>query len=88
MSKKEMLARAKRDYPVGCTFISPHNNKVYIRYASSYEYNGIYDGIDNSVLCIINEEGSVGEYLFIDGQWAKIISYPDGYNIKSNYYFY
>ncbi len=86
LNKEELLAKAIRDYPVGCKFISPHNNKVFTRYSSNFENNGIYDGSYKSILCIINNFYT-GEYLYYDKKWAKIISYPKGYNV-TNYYFY
>ncbi len=75
MDKHELLAKAKRDYPVGSTIISPISGNKY-RVGSNPHWSGNY--IDNS------QNG----YLYQNGKWAKIISYPIGWKKQIKYYFY
>ena len=76
-SKDDLLEEAKRRYPIGTNFISPHNNlphKVHSKHELWYNHAG------DSILILTSE--NVGDYVYFNGKWAEIIDEP---NNESNY---
>jgi len=72
----ELLEEAKKRYPIGTTFKSPHTKGTYIVREENYGDKGYYLSDSNvSVLCH-QDVTNGGEYLCLDGQWGKIISLP------------
>ena len=62
MTNEELLAEAKRRYPKGTRFRSPHYNKECIARGDQY----LYSLNENSVF-------QSGAYFYYDGRWAEII---------------
>ena len=70
-TKKELLAKAKRDYPIGTCFISPvmANNRYDMEQVANllpYFYSG-----NNIAVC------SNWGVVYNNGKWATIISTPE-----------
>jgi len=77
-SKKELLAEAKRRYPVGTRFISPHNNIQYTVSTNIFNNSYYESGMSGCILCYRNK--NTGEFLCYKGKWAEIIEN----NLKEN----
>jgi predicted transcriptional regulator len=76
-SKDDILEEAKRRYPIGTNFISPHNN---LPYKVHSKHKLWYDRTKDNILILISE--NIGDYVYFNGKWAKIIEEP---NNESNY---
>jgi hypothetical protein len=81
MNEKEILEKARRDYPPGTKFIGIFNKNVYIvdDDLSNTEKNGFL-GINFLVVFVKDENNksiiSSGANLYQNGKWAEIISLP------------
>ena len=76
-SKDDLLEEAKRRYPIGTNFISPHNNLPY-KVHSKHEL--WYGRTKDNILISISK--NIGDYVYFNGKWAEIIEEPDN---ESNY---
>ncbi len=79
MKKAELVAEAKKRYPVGTVFLDAFekNEKQYtVKEFSDYEGgNGWYD--DNYIIVYVEGIDGCGKYLYRDGKWADIVSLPN-----------
>lgn len=79
MNKKELIAEAKRRYPIGTVFIAlTEDEKPYTvkEFSSSEGGNGWYT--DEHIIIYVEGVTGSGKYVYRKGQWADIVSYPDG----------
>jgi hypothetical protein len=80
MNKKEILEKAKRDYPPGTKFIGLHSKQIYIVDCDLSSFQKNWLGIDWLIVKIKDENNrsirGFGEYLYMRGEWAEIISLP------------
>ena len=72
LEKQELLAEAKRRYPVGSRIISNQDSSGYI------DYSEIRFGKNNQNKIYAND-GDYELYDNISKKWAKIVSYPEDY---------
>jgi hypothetical protein len=75
MTKKELLEKAKRDYPIGTIFIG-------VGTTNKYELEGFQTANDHwetsgRIIVHCKESTGCGEYLYKDGKWAEIVSKPE-----------
>jgi len=81
MDEKEILEKARRDYPPGTKFISPQDNCVYIvndDLSNPYKNNWL---CDRWLIIDIKSKNnrrilSMGGFLCFNDKWAEIISLP------------
>ncbi len=75
LSKEELLAEAKRRYPIGTKYKSIWDSENKMSHIGinicracgiQLDKHGIVDGSNN--------------YLYYNGKWAEIVEYPEGYN--------
>lgn len=78
MTKNELLVKAKRDYPAGSIIKSAGTQNEYP--VGNNIFVTTHGYVDNS------HRG----YLYKEGKWAEIVSYPKGYVKQeiNKYYFY
>ena len=62
--KEQMLAKAKRDYPIGAIVKSSINNKEY-----RVERDNFYFESDNKIRSCI--------CVYLNGKWAEVVSLPE-----------
>jgi len=72
LEKQELLAEAKRRYPIGCKIISNQDSTGYI------DSNEIRFGINTKEKIYANN-GDYELYNTTSKKWAEIISYPENY---------
>lgn len=80
MKIAELIAEAKRRYPIGTVFIAlTEDEKPYTvrEFSNSEGSNGWYT--DEHIIIYVEGVTGSGKYLYRKGQWADIVSYPDGY---------
>lgn len=90
MTKEEILQKAIREYPIGTIFkLAHHPLQKAIITSNNFIYgnnNNVYSvskkGIQNIDYNKIMEDGCV----YINGKWAKVISYHKDYNKLIKYY--
>lgn len=70
MTKEEILAKAKKDYPVGTEFICVKNKTTKIRHSSEYGEKGFYCNDGNQLLGMVSP--SMGAWVYRNGEWATI----------------
>lgn len=80
MINHELLAEAKKRYPIGTVFKSSLNNT-----ARSTVKNGELYLWRNTDICIDNQGGYS---VYTNGKWAEIISMPAPQEIINNYSIY
>lgn len=86
MTKEELLIEAIRRYPIGTKFIDMNSTHEYIveRFDTSN-----YNNWNSNRYIIVNCKDlyGCGKYLYLNGKWAEIIEYPEGYK-QTKYYYY
>lgn len=85
MTKEEILAKAKQDFPIGTIFKEATSDKIYT--VESFD-KGDTNGWNTTEHIIIYVEGiqGCGKYLYYKGKWAECISRPEV--IINNYSIY
>lgn len=74
-NKEELLAYAKKYYPVGTKFKSAENGKTYtVKKSKNGESHYTTPGLDLSILAYIDTDACIGEFLYYNGRWAEIIT--------------
>ena len=82
MKKAELIAEAKKRYPIGTVFTSPVGSDSKERYtvrefSNSEGGNGWYT--NQHIIIYVEGITGYGKYLYLNGKWADIISYPEEY---------
>lgn len=83
---KDLLAEARRRYPVGTRFISPENNNQYeVSDLNGFWEGSFYDSY-SSALCSVSGS-SIGQYIYKEGRWAEIVEpFKSNNNLPENYF--
>ena len=67
--KQELLAHARRIYPIGARVRSRLDNNVYRIDDDNFTFNSVSTSIS----------GNITVYKVIDNLWSEIVEYPEGY---------
>lgn len=86
MKKEELIAEAKKRYPVGTVFLEAISDKPQytVRKISDSE-GGAGWYTDEHIIIYVEGITSCGKYLYRDGKWADIVSYPKDYIQEEGY---
>lgn len=78
--KNEFLEQAKINYPPGTKFKDAINGDL--KTLKSFDDNEGLNGWfrKNHIIVWTEESSTSGSYLYYNGKWAVIISYPDNYS--------
>lgn len=79
MNKTELLAEAKKRFPIGTVFLdAAHDDQYTVKKYDDHEGdNGWHT--DKYIIIYVENITGCGKYLYLDGKWAEVVSYPEGY---------